>query len=80
MTEQAQRFGADFEFGECSNVDFSSRPYKITTNSNVIRTKTLIIATGMFCIVLNSHKLNGLSSCSLKFWTKSKISVHNLIH
>jgi len=67
MTEQAQRFGADFEFGECFGVDFSSRPYKIIVDQKVILTNTLIIATGA-----RPRKLDIPSE--MQFWAKGVTS------
>jgi len=46
MTKQAQRFGATFKYGNVKDVDFSSKPFKVTTHDEVIYTRTLIIATG----------------------------------
>jgi len=46
MTKQAERFGAIFKFGEAKEIDFTCRPFKITTNDQVYLAKTLIVATG----------------------------------
>ena len=47
MTEQAQRFGARFDFGTIDAVDLSVRPFQLkTTSGETIQTKSLIIATG----------------------------------
>jgi len=46
MTKQAERFGAVFKYGNVQEVDFSSKPLKLKLDSEVIHTRTLIIATG----------------------------------
>ncbi len=45
--KQAERFGASFVFGSATEVDLSSRPFKVMTDSGTnYTTETLIIATG----------------------------------
>lgn len=44
--KQAERFGAKVEFDMAHEVDFSQRPYKVTTDSGVYKTDALIITTG----------------------------------
>ncbi|MCC6261206.1 MAG: thioredoxin-disulfide reductase [Anaerolineales bacterium] len=44
--KQAERFGAKVEFDMAHEVDFSQRPYKVTTDSGVYKTEALIITTG----------------------------------
>lgn len=46
MTKQAQRFGAEFQYGEVKSVDASSNPLKLNLSDRTVLTKTLIIATG----------------------------------
>jgi len=46
MTEEAKRFGAEFQYGQANEIDLKSRPFKIKTSDKVILCKTLIIATG----------------------------------
>ena len=46
MKQQAERFGARFEFIEVSKVDLSRRPFVITTDSESYSAKAIIIATG----------------------------------
>ncbi len=47
MRKQAQRFGAQSFFKTVSNVDFTSKPYKVWTDDNTEYTAdTVIIATG----------------------------------
>ncbi|GAB1471282.1 thioredoxin-disulfide reductase [Chloroflexota bacterium] len=44
--KQAERFGAKVEFDTANEVDFSQRPYKVTTDSGEYFADTLIIGTG----------------------------------
>ena len=44
--KQAERFGAKVEFDMAHEVDFSSRPYKVTADSGVYEADTVIITTG----------------------------------
>jgi thioredoxin reductase (NADPH) len=47
LKKQASRFGADFRWGEVTDVDFSSRPFRvIVDNSKVIEAEAVIISTG----------------------------------
>src|SRR5215831_11502469 len=55
MRAQAERFGAETRTGNVSKVDLGQRPFAITTDEGIIRTRALIIATGA------SAKLMGLA-------------------
>jgi len=44
--KQAEHFGAKVEFDMAHEVDFSQRPYKITTDSGTYEADTLIVTTG----------------------------------
>ena len=44
--KQAERFGAKIEIDSAQSVDFSSRPFKVTTDSGVYTSDSVIIATG----------------------------------
>lgn len=45
--KQATRFGANCQYGYVTDVDFSSRPFKVTVDDeNVVYAKSLIISTG----------------------------------
>ena len=56
MKKQAERFGAQCVFGEVTAVDFSTTPYKITTDKKEILADTFIISSGA------SAKMLGLES------------------
>jgi len=44
--KQAERFGAQVEFDSAYNVDFSSHPFKVTTDAGEFSADSIIIATG----------------------------------
>lgn len=46
MRQQAVDFGAVFEADVVMSIDASTRPFKVITNSSVIETHTIIVATG----------------------------------
>ena len=46
IQEQAEGFGANLLFDEVTNVDFSTRPFHITTYDREYTAETVIIATG----------------------------------
>jgi len=56
MKKQAERFGAHCLFGEIVKVDFSNRPFNITSNEKEILADTFIISSGA------SAKMLGLDS------------------
>jgi thioredoxin reductase (NADPH) len=43
---QAERFGAEFEFDQITEVDFSERPFRLEAYSGTVYAETVIIATG----------------------------------
>lgn len=53
MTKQAERFGAEFKFGEVVKVELNQQPLRLHTRDEVIETRTLIIATGILPFFLN---------------------------
>jgi thioredoxin reductase (NADPH) len=46
MRKQAQRFGAEFKAGAVNEVDFTTRPFKITAGKEAYEAKALIVAAG----------------------------------
>ena len=70
MRDQAERFGAKYQFGEVIKADLSQRPFKLTiTGDEVIEAQTLIIATGATAKYLgieSEQKLigRGVSACA----------------
>lgn len=64
MTKQATKFGAEFVYGEVTEVEFDKRPFKLHTYDKIYQAKSLIIATGA-----RPRKL-GLESETF-YWTKA---------
>jgi thioredoxin reductase (NADPH) len=56
MRKQAERFGAVFKDEDATAVDFTTRPFKVTSGSGVHEARTVIVATG------SSAKWLGLDS------------------
>lgn len=83
MRKQAQRLGADFVDGNVTSVDFSSKPFKIATNSESFAGKTIVLATGASAKWLglpSEQKLigKGVSSCAVcdaAFFRDKKIAL-----
>jgi len=69
MRKQAQRFGAEFASGAITDVDFSARPFKISTGKDTYETRALIVAAGATARLLgleSERKLigYGVSTCA----------------
>ncbi len=69
MRKQAQKFGAQFNAGTVSEVDLSSRPFKIGAGSDVYEAQSLIVAAGASARLLGlkgEKELigRGLSTCA----------------
>ncbi|MEE9239459.1 MAG: thioredoxin-disulfide reductase [Thermodesulfobacteriota bacterium] len=69
MRQQALRFGAKSVMAEITSVDFSTRPFKISTGDTVLETDTFIISSGASArmLGLESEKLllgYGVSTCA----------------
>ncbi len=69
MRTQAERYGAEFIDDDAKSVDFSSRPFKVTTSDETYRGEAIIIATGASTRWLgleSEQKLigRGVSSCA----------------
>jgi thioredoxin reductase (NADPH) len=69
MRQQALKFGAKSVMAEITSVDFSTRPFKITTGDTVLETDAFIISSGASArmLGLESEKLllgYGVSTCA----------------
>jgi thioredoxin reductase (NADPH) len=69
MRKQAMRFGAHYRIGYVVKADLSKQPIELTVGKDIIRTRTLIIASGASARWLglpNEHALigHGVSSCA----------------
>ena len=84
LRQQAERFGADIRDGVITAVDFSKRPYKLTTDrGDVVEAETVIIATGASAKYLgldDEKKYNGMgvsacATCDGFFYRKKMVAV-----
>lgn len=81
--EQAERFGAELEFGEITKVDFASHPFKVWLGSKEYQTKSVIIATGARSLMLGlpteqrllGHGLSTCATCDGFFFTDQDVAV-----
>lgn len=69
LQKQAERFGTDIQFEHITEVDFSTRPFRMKSDFNEYQAKTVIIATGASArlLGLESEKTlmgNGVSACA----------------
>ncbi len=69
MRKQAQRFGAEFKAGVISEVDLTTRPFKITAGKDTYEAESLIVAAGASARLLglpNERQLigHGVSTCA----------------
>ena len=69
MRRQAERFGAEYQLAHVTGADLKSSPFTLHAGKDVIRTRTLIIASGASARWLglpNEHALigHGVSSCA----------------
>ncbi|MDP4290978.1 MAG: thioredoxin-disulfide reductase [Bacteroidota bacterium] len=68
--EQAERFGAEIRFGVITAVDFSKRPFTVTTDEgNIIEAETVIVSTGATAKWLGmaseeKYQGHGVSACA----------------
>lgn len=83
MQNQAKRFGTEFLTETVSEVDFSSKPYKVITNNQTFTTDALIISTGANprLLGLNEEKelmgygVSTCATCDGAFFRESIITV-----
>jgi thioredoxin reductase (NADPH) len=69
MKKQAERFGAIFLDGHVISADLKTRPFELDVEGDLIRTRTLIVASGASARWIglpSEHKLigHGVSSCA----------------
>ena len=69
MRKQAERFGTRFITRNVTQVDFSSRPFKVYVGKDVYEAKTLIISTGASAKLLGlpsekQYMSRGVSACA----------------
>lgn len=79
MKKQAARFGAEFHHGHLAGADLSQHPFELRIDSDVVKTRSLIIASGASARWLNLPSEQaligfGVSSCATcdGFFTSGK--------
>jgi thioredoxin reductase (NADPH) len=83
MQQQAEKFGAEFDFGEATAVDLGGTPFKVTIGKRVVETRSIIVATGSACRWLgleSETKLRGkgvsaCATCDGFFFTGKHVAV-----
>ena len=83
MRKQAERFGAEYQYGSVIEADLSRRPFRINVEGDWVETRTLIIASGASArwLGLESERQligKGVSSCATcdgRFYQGRKIMV-----
>jgi thioredoxin reductase (NADPH) len=83
MRVQAERFGAEYQFGAVIEADLSRRPFRLNIEGDWVETRTLIIASGASArwLGLDSERQligKGVSSCATcdgRFYQGRKIMV-----
>ncbi len=81
--KQAERFGARIEYDSVTAVDFSSRPFTITTYAREIKADSVIIATGASPVKLNvpgedtlvGKGVSYCATCDGWFFKEKKVTV-----
>ncbi len=83
MRRQAMRFGAEYVLGHATKADLSQRPFSIHLGRDVIRTHTLIIASGASARWLGlpseqaliGHGVSSCATCDGFFFSGKQITV-----
>ena len=81
--DQAARFGTEYLTAEVTKVDFSKRPFKISTGDADYAAKSVIVATGARSLMLGleaesrllSHGVSTCATCDGFFFTGQNIAV-----
>ena len=83
MRKQAIRVGADCQFKEATEVDFSKRPFTVKSYDEVFTTDTVIIATGASAKLLGipsegnymGHGVSACATCDGFFFKNQKVLI-----
>src|SRR5271168_21334 len=83
MRKQAQRFGTEFKAGAVTEVDLTTRPFKITAGKETYEAKTLIVAAGASARLLGlkgekeliGHGVSTCATCDGYFFRTKEIAV-----
>ncbi|GAC1622217.1 MAG: thioredoxin-disulfide reductase [Candidatus Acidiferrum sp.] len=83
MRKQAQKFGSEFKAGTVSEVDLTTRPFKVTAGKDVYEAQTLIVASGASARLLGleseralmGHGVSTCATCDGYFYRGKPIAV-----
>lgn len=83
MRKQAQKFGAEFKAGSVTEVDLTSRPFKIFAGNDVYQTRSLIVAAGASARLLGlkgereliGHGVSTCATCDGYFFRGKPIAI-----
>ncbi|MGQ0793453.1 MAG: thioredoxin-disulfide reductase [Deltaproteobacteria bacterium] len=83
MRGQAEKFGAQFQFGEVTSADLSQRPFKIVRDGTAYSAQTLIIASGASAKMLGiesertllGHGVSTCATCDGFFFKDKELTV-----
>ncbi|MEK6985772.1 MAG: thioredoxin-disulfide reductase [Candidatus Thermoplasmatota archaeon] len=83
MRKQAMRFGAEFRDEDATTVDFTKRPFKVTSDSGVHEARAVIVATGSTAkwlglpseTRLRGHGVSACATCDGFFFKEKEVVV-----
>jgi thioredoxin reductase (NADPH) len=83
IRRQAEKFGAELDYGEVTAVDLDTRPFKLTIGKKTIETRAIIIATGSACrwlgleseLKLRGKGVSACATCDGFFFTGKRVAV-----
>ncbi|HUR26517.1 MAG TPA: thioredoxin-disulfide reductase [Candidatus Thermoplasmatota archaeon] len=83
MRKQAERFGAQFKDEDATAVDFTTRPFKVTSDSGVHEARAVIVATGSAAkwlgleseTRLRGHGVSACATCDGFFFKDKEVVV-----
>lgn len=81
--KQAERFGTDIRFDEVTEVDFSKRPFTITTQFGEVQAQSVIISTGATAKLIGleaemrlmGHGVSACATCDGAFFPDKEVVV-----
>src|SRR5262249_33310928 len=83
MRKQAMRFGAVFKDEDATAVDFTKRPFKVTSDSGAHEARSVIVATGSAAkwlglpseTKLRGHGVSACATCDGFFFKEKEVVV-----
>ncbi len=83
IQQQAEKFGAEIDFGEATAVDLAGKPFKVAIGKRVVETRSIIVATGSASrwigieseMKLLGKGVSGCATCDGFFFTGKRVAV-----